>query len=270
MANNSILIVSDGTGETAYRLLKAAMRQFEAEVLMTRYANVRQTSQIDQILAGRLKKNTLVVYTFVTPELRRHIQEKAGEQGIATIDVLGPVLDKIAAVFHIQPVAKPGLLHQVDEEYFERVDAIEFTIRHDDGESVEDLDKADIVIVGVSRTSKSPLAFYLAQEGWRVANIPVVVGAKIPSQVFKVDQRKVVGLTIDPARLAEARRVRLKQLGVEDSSYGDLARVREELEYAHAIFQQNPSWPVIDVTGKSIEEVAQEVLDELLGKGRKL
>jgi regulator of PEP synthase PpsR (kinase-PPPase family) len=270
MGNYYVLIVSDGTGETAYRLLKAAMRQFDSDILITRYAKVRHESQIQEIIRAVKKSHTLIVHTFASADLREVMRRAAEEEGAASIDVLGPLVGELAAFFHAKPVSKPGLLHQVDEEYFDRVEAIEFAIRHDDGESFEDLESADIVLVGVSRTSKTPLGIYLAQEGWRVANIPIVVGSKLPSKLFQLDQHKVVGLVVDPERLAEARRVRLAQMGVEGSSYADEERIRGEMEYARAVFEQNPGWPVIDVTGKSIEEVSQEVLDVVIGRGRKL
>jgi len=270
MGNYYVLIVSDGTGETAYRLLKAAMRQFDSDILITRYAKVRSEHQIDEIVKAVTKSHTLVVHTFASEPLRQYMRKRSEEEGASCIDVLGPLVEKLSGFFKRKPVSKPGLLHQVDEEYFDRVEAIEFAIRHDDGESTEDLDEADIVLVGVSRTSKTPLSIFLAQEGWRVANIPIIVGSKLPSKLFTLDQHKVVGLIVDPERLAEKRRVRLEQLGVEGSSYADAERIRGEIEYARAVFEQNQSWPVIDVTGKSIEEVSQEVLDVVIGRGRAL
>lgn len=270
MGNYYVLIVSDGTGETAYRLLKAAMRQFDSDILITRYAKVRETQQIDEIVKAVKRSHTLIVHTFASRILRDYMTDRAAKEGAECIDVLGPLVEELAVFFQKKPVSKPGLLHQVDEEYFDRVEAIEFAIRHDDGESTEDLDNADIVLVGISRTSKTPLSIYLAMEGWRVANIPIVVGSKLPAKLFKLDSHKVVGLVVDPKRLAEARSFRLEQLGVEGSSYADAERIQGELEYVEAVFEQNPEWPVIDVTGKSIEEVSQEVLDVVIGRGRRL
>jgi regulator of PEP synthase PpsR (kinase-PPPase family) len=270
MENFYVLIVSDGTGETGYRLLKAAMQQFEPNILITRYAKVREETQIKEIVRAVRRSQTLIVHTFASEKLRECILRASQEEGVSCIDVLGPLVGELSQFFDKTPVAKPGLLHQVDEEYYDRVEAIEFAIRHDDGESVAELDQADIILVGVSRTSKSPLSIYLAQEGWRVANISIAVGSKLPSKLFDLDQHKVVGLIVDPERLAEARRVRLVQLGMEGSSYADTERIRGEMEYAKAVFEQNPAWPVIDVTGKSIEEASQEVLDVVIGRGRKL
>lgn len=265
-----VFIVSDGTGETGYRMLKAVMRQFKQDVFIKRHANVREESQIREIMESAARNRTLVVYTFVSEELRDLIKQLAGDDGTQCIDLMGPLMAKLTSFLHTEPVAKPGLLHQVDEEYFARIDAIEYAIRHDDSRSVKDVDTADIVIVGVSRTSKTPLSVYLAQEGWKVANIPIVMGMELPSELFQTDQHRIVGLTIEPQRLAEIRRVRLQQLGAKDSSYAELDRIKQELNYAHGIFSQNPLWFVIDVTGKSIEEASQEVLDELFGKDRKL
>lgn len=270
MSNYYVLIVSDGTGETAYRLLKAAMRQFDSDILITRYAKVRNKEQIREIVEAVQRSNTLIVHTFASNELRQHMFKICEQFKAESIDVLGPLVGELSRFLQKKPVSKPGLLHQVDEEYFDRVEAIEFAIRHDDGESLSNLEEADIIIVGVSRTSKTPLSIYLAQDGWRVANIPIVVGTKLPSRLFEQDKRKVVGLVVDPARLAETRRVRLEQLGVEGSSYADMERINGEISYAANLFEENPDWPVIDVTGKSIEEVSQEVLDVVIGRGRGL
>jgi [pyruvate, water dikinase]-phosphate phosphotransferase / [pyruvate, water dikinase] kinase len=270
MTSQYVLIVSDGTGETAYRLLKAGSRQFETDVLITRYAKVRDKHQIEEIVRAVRRSHTLIVYTFASRELRAHMEQIAQREKLDSIDVFGPIVDKLSGFFHRRPVSKPGLLHQVDAEYFDRVDAVEFAIRHDDGESLENLDEADIVLVGVSRTSKTPLSIFLAQEGWRVANIPIGVGSILPSRLFEIDQHKIVGLVVDPERLAEARRARLEQLGMEETSYADMEMINGEMDYARAVFEQNPAWPVIDVTGKSIEEISQEVLDVVIGRGRRL
>jgi [pyruvate, water dikinase]-phosphate phosphotransferase / [pyruvate, water dikinase] kinase len=268
MSNYYILLISDGTGETAYRLLKAARSQFAEKVVISRYTRIRDIDQIKSMMKAVKKNQTLIVHTFASKKLRDDMVSLAEKQGVKCIDVLGPLIDQLAEVFESTPQSKPGLLHKVDEAYFDRVDAIEFAINHDDGASLKDLHKADIVIVGISRTSKTPLSIYLAQEGWRVANIPLAVGMKLPSKLSAIDQRKIVGLVTDPDRLAEARQVQMVQMGMESSSYANSERIQSEIEYAKAVFDQNPSWPVIDVTGKSIEEISQEVLDVVIGEGR--
>ncbi|MBI4445475.1 MAG: kinase/pyrophosphorylase [Acidobacteria bacterium] len=265
-----VFVVSDGTGETAYRMLKAAMRQFKREALITRFANVRDEERIREITETAAKNRTLVLYTFAHEELRRLLRNAARESGTECIDLLGPLMDELEAFFKEEPVSQPGLLHQVDEDYFARIEAIEYAIQHDDSRSIKDLETADIVIVGVSRTSKTPLSIYLAQEGWKVANIPVVLGLELPSELFRIDQGRIACLTIDPFRLSEIRRARLKQMGLQESTYAEPRRILEELQYAQIIYNEHPLWPVIDVTGKSIEEASQEVLDILFGKDRKL
>ncbi len=270
MASFNVLIVSDGTGETANRMLKAAMLQFREDIVISRHSNIRTEEQIREILQEASNGQMLVVHTFVTLELQEFIQKAAEEEGAQCIDLIGPIMGQLSSFFKTSPEAEPGLLHRVDADYFARIDAIEYAIRHDDGRCANDMDTADIILLGVSRTSKTPLSIYLAQEGKTVANIPIVQGMKIPDEVSQVDQEKIVGLSIDPDRLAVIRQARLKQLGVQDSSYADMTRIKEELSYAHTIFSQNPIWPVIDVTGKSLEELAHEVLDNLFGKERGL
>ena len=270
MKNYNVFILSDGVGDTAYRMLKAAMQQFSQDILITRYANVREENQITEILGAAARNQTLVLYTFVSSRLRCFLQELAEDKEVECVDLLGPLMDKLSSFFQSSPVAKPGLLHQVDEGYFARIDAIEYAIRHDDSHAINDIDSADMVVVGVGRAGKTPLSIYLAQEGWKVANIGIVSGVELPSQLAQIDQRKIVGLLVDPQRLTEIRRVQLQQEGVDDSSYADLGRIEEELNYARALYGKNPLWSVIDVTGKSIEEISQEVLDGLFGKGRRL
>ncbi len=270
MRDPHVFIVSDATGETAYRTLKAAMMQFEDHATITRIGNVRQEKQIARILDQAGRDHSLIVHTFVSQKLRDSLRQAAQRKGLETIDLLGALIEKLASFFHKSPSAQPGLLHRVDEQYFDRIDAIEYTIGHDDGRAVGEIGSADIILVGISRTSKTPLSVYMAQEGWRVANVPIVVGLEPPADLFKVRDDQVVGLTIDAKRLSEVRKVRLRRLKVKESNYADQNYVEEELRYAHSIFQRRPAWPVINVSGKSIEEISQEVLDALVGKDRML
>ncbi len=270
METYHLFVVSDATSETAYRMLKAALLQFKQDMLITRYSNVRRESQIREILRSASQNDTLLVYTFVSPKLRSFVKTVAKREGTACVDLLGPLMEMLTSFFQKRPVAKPGLLHTLDDEYFARIEAIEYAIRHDDSRSVKDIDTADIVIVGVSRTSKTPVSIYLAQDGWKVANVPIVLEVELPRELFQMDQKRVVGLTIDPERLADIRRMRLQHMGTAEGSYADLGRVKKEIGYADLVFSQNPVWPVIDVTRKSIEETSKELLDRLLGKDRKL
>ena len=269
MAHYQVVLMSDGTGETANHILKAAMLQFGEDIFITRHGNIRDKHQIDELLERVVEEAVLVVYTFVSKELREHARQAAADHNSDSVDLLGPLMERLTNLFHRVPVAEPGLFHQVDEDYFVRVEAIEFAIQHDNNSNLKDLDTADIVLLGVSRTSKTPLGIYLAQEGWRVANVGIRQGTMLPKKLFQIDQHKVVGLSIDPERLVEIRKARVDRLADKDSDYIDMDRIGEELEYAHSIYRGS-EWPVIDVTGKSLEELSQEVLDSLFGKGRKL
>jgi regulator of PEP synthase PpsR (kinase-PPPase family) len=158
------------------------------------------------------------------------------------------------------PHSQPGLFHQVNEYYFRRIEAIEFTVKHDDGRYADNLQAADIILVGLSRTSKTPLSIYLSYKGWRVANVPIVKGIALPEPLFSVDQKKVIGLIIDPNALVRIRRERLIKMGEDPtSSYASLEHVVEEIEWSKEIFKKNRRWPVFDVTGKALEETASEV-----------
>lgn len=260
-----IIIVSDGTGETAAQMAKAAMVQFQSrpapDVIFARYKNVRNEAQITAICEDAAVNKDLIVYTIVSPQLRDVLAARAREGSIPTVDLLGPLLRGIASYFGYEPHSIAGLLHDVNERYFQRIDAMEYTIQHDDGRDVSGLEKADIIILGISRTSKTPLSMYLSHQGWRVCNIPLIKGFEIPQEVYQVDQRRVVGLTIDADDLATIRRARLERLGQErGGEYADPDKVHEEIEYATEIFKKNRKWPVFNVTGKALEETASEII----------
>jgi regulator of PEP synthase PpsR (kinase-PPPase family) len=257
-----IIIVSDGTGETAAQMTKAAMVQFGSHnVYFTRYKNVRHETQIEAICDDAAVQNDLLVYTIVSPQLRAFLLNKAREKSIPCVDLLGPILVGLASYFGYEPKSIAGLLHDVNESYFERIAAMEYTIAHDDGRDLTGLDKADVVIVGISRTSKTPLSMYLSHQGWRVANIPLIQGFEIPKEIYDIDQRRVIGLTIDAQDLATIRRNRLERLGQNHGGeYADPDKVNQEIEYANEIFRRNRRWPVFNVTGKALEETASEII----------
>lgn len=257
-----VIIVSDGTGETAAQTVKAAMVQFtNHNVYFSRYKNVRSEEQIDAILENAADNNDLVVFTIVSKSLRAFLIQKAKEKSIQIVDLLGPLLAGLATYFGYEPRAIAGLLHNVDETYFKRIEAMEYTIAHDDGRDLTELDKADVVILGISRTSKTPLSMYLSHQGWRVANIPLISGFTIPEEIQRLDQRRIICLTIDPIELATIRRNRLKRLGQEQGGdYADIDKVNQEIEYANELFRKNRRWPVFNVTGKALEETAAEII----------
>ncbi len=257
-----VILVSDGTGETAALMTKAAMVQFtNHDVYFTRYKNVRTETQITAICDDAAKNHDLVISTLVSPQLRQLLVNRARDQGFPTVDLLGPLLVGLGSYFGYQPRAIAGLLHDVNESYFKRIDAMEYTIQHDDGRDLTSLEKADLVILGISRTSKTPLSMYLSHQGWRVANIPLIHGFEVPPELQALDQRRIIGLTIDADDLATIRRARLQRLGQErGGNYADPDKVLDEIEYANEIFRKNRRWPVFNVTGKALEETASEII----------
>jgi [pyruvate, water dikinase]-phosphate phosphotransferase / [pyruvate, water dikinase] kinase len=263
-----IWVISDGSGSTAERVLQASLVQFgDKEVVVERIPDIRTREQIKEIVSQASRKKGLVAYTLVTPELRNEIATRANEYKLPTVDLLGPLLTSLTTFLASSPESKPGLLGELNHHYFQRIDAVGFAVKHDDGRGLYDLRKADVVIVGVSRTSKTPLSMYLAYtKGLLVANIPLILGIDPPSELFEIDQKRVVGLTVNPDLLASLRKTRLARLVHADINYGDAEHVIEELKYSHEIFRKNPMWMVIDITGKAIEEVANEVFSLIISK----
>lgn len=257
-----IILVSDGTGETAAQITKAAMVQFsDQNVYFTRYKNVRNEAQIEAICDDAAINRDLLVYTMVSPGLRAFLANRAREKSIPCVDLLGPILVGLASYFGFEPKSIAGLLHDVNESYFDRIAAMEYTIAHDDGRDLTGLEKADLVIIGISRTSKTPLSMYLSHQGWKVANIPLIQGFEIPKEIYAMDQRRVIGLTIDTQELATIRRARLERLGQNNGGeYADPEKVHQEIEYANQMFRKNRRWPVFNVTGKALEETASEII----------
>jgi len=256
-----IWVISDGSGSTAERVLQASLVQFGHEnVTVERIPDVRTKRQIEDIIKRASKHKGLVAYTLVSTKLRNEIATRSNEYNVPTVDLLGPLLTSLSSFLASSPEAKPGLLDKLDHHYFKRIDAVGFAVKHDDGQRLEDLPKADMVITGVSRTSKTPLSMYLAyNKGLLVANVPIVLGLDPPVQFFKINQKKIVGLTINPDLLISLRQTRLAQLAHVDINYGEAQHVKDELKYSHEIFRKNPKWSVVDITGKAIEEVANEV-----------
>ncbi|APJ04975.1 pyruvate, water dikinase regulatory protein [Silvanigrella aquatica] len=264
----NIFTVSDGTGETALSIVRAVRVQFEhAEMHIERYNKVRNREMLDDMLLSAKNKNATVVATLVDPELRVFLISRSMQLGVKVVDVLFPLLETLSEQLGSRPSAIPGLLRQLDEGYFKRISAIEYTVRHDDGIISNDLPNADIILVGVSRTSKTPLSMYLGHKGYKVANIPLVPGIDPPAELAKVDQNKIIGLIIDPSRLAEIRAARINALGTDDiGDYADLEKIFEELEWSREIFKRNKRWPILDVTGKALEENSVEIEKIILNR----
>jgi [pyruvate, water dikinase]-phosphate phosphotransferase / [pyruvate, water dikinase] kinase len=250
-------LLSDSTGETLELIAKACLVQFDGvEVLRHLWPMVRSEGHLDRVLDDIERRPGLVLYTLVNNNIRRELERKTRRRGIHAVSVLDPVVDALSAVLGQQAKARPGRQHALDAAYFARVDAIQFTIAHDDGIGSENWEEADIILAGVSRTSKTPTAIYLANRGYKVANIPLVPEAPPPPHLFRLDHPLVVGLTTNPDRLIQVRRNRLLALNQPpETDYVDLEAVNAELAFARRIFADN-GWPVIDVTRRSIEETA--------------
>ena len=259
-----IYLLSDATGETAETIVSAAMMQFpDEQTQLLRYSNVRTQTQVLGHIKEIKRKNGMVFYTFVDRELSAFIEQECKARDIVCLDLMGPLLHKLAYFFGHSPRGTPGLLHEVGEEYYQRMEAMEFALKYDDGQIVLHLDEADIILVGVSRTSKTPLSIYLSCRGWKVANIPLVKDVGVTPQLREADPKKVVGLFIDVRRLIERRAARLKSMGQErPTNYIDYDTVKEELRWARALCRDN-GWTTVTVTGKSVEETAHEVLVKL-------
>ncbi|MBA2565828.1 MAG: kinase/pyrophosphorylase [Gemmatimonadetes bacterium] len=260
-----VFAVSDGTGDTVEKMARAALLQFDqADVVLHRINRVRSQTEVNEVLERAVAVHGIVVHTLVDEIVRRHLNERARHVGIPAVDLLGPLLDDLGHLFAVAPRVRPGLFHQVNETYFKRIDAIEFTLKHDDGQALESMHEADVILVGISRTSKTPLSVYLAHEGYRTANVPLVQEIGPPHALFQADQKRIAALTIDPEHLQGIRRERLRRYShPEGHRYADLRTIEAELDWSREIFRQNRLWPVIDVTGKAIEETANEVLKAL-------
>jgi regulator of PEP synthase PpsR (kinase-PPPase family) len=258
-------ILSDSTGETAEKVVRASMLQFPHSGTEFRlHTRVRTKEAARPILERAAKDGALVVFTVVSPELREYLHAASYEMKIEALDLIGSLIGKLAVYLDQSPINTPSGMLPLSDEYFRRIEAVEFTVKSDDGKEPRNFKKADIVLVGVSRTSKTPLSTLLAQRGLKVANLPIVLGVEPPPELEEAPQDHVVGLTIGLEPLVEIRKARLRQLGMSvDTAYGLKDQVKEELDYAARIFSAHPTWPVVDVTGRAIEETAVIILETL-------
>src|SRR3954463_6421678 len=258
-------VLSDSTGETAEKVVRAALLQFpQAGAQIRLHTRVRTKEVARPVLERAAREGALLVFTVVSPELREFVHGVTAELKIEAIDVIGALIGKLGTFLDREPINLPSALLPLSEEYFRRIEAVEFAVKSDDGKEPRNFKKADIVLVGVSRTSKTPLSTLLAQRGLKVANLPLVLGVPTPPELEEANQDRIVGLTIGLGPLVEIRKARLKQLGMSvDANYGLRDQVKAELEYAQNIFATHAGWPVIDVTGRAIEETAVIILESL-------
>lgn len=257
-----IYAVSDSIGETAESVVKATTSQFVQEKFdVIRVPYVKDKAQVEKVIEEARENHGIICYTVVSPELREHIAQKALEHDVEVVDVLGPMLKAIEKTSGLLPKNQAGLIHALDHEYFKRVEAVEFAVKYDDGKNPLGLAKADVVIIGVSRTSKTPLSMYLAHKQIKVANVPLVPEIMPPEELFKVPSHKIIGLLIDPFKLNEIRSERLKAMGLHDgAAYADVKRINEELEYAKGIMRRLHC-TIINVSNRAIEETAGMILE---------
>ncbi|NLN07186.1 MAG: kinase/pyrophosphorylase [Firmicutes bacterium] len=257
-----VYVVSDSIGETAEFVVKAVASQFNSgRVEIRRIPYVTDMETIKEIVEdASLSGQAMVAYTLVLPQLRQVIREESERRGVIAVDVMGPMMDAFGQLMDVDPHMEPGLIRRLDEDYFRRVAAIEFAVKYDDGKDPRGVLLADVVLIGVSRTSKTPLSMYLANKNLKVANLPLVPEVEPPEELFWVSPRKVIGLTINPKQLNEIRTERLKALGLAaQANYASLERIVEELEYAERIMRKI-GCPIFDVSNKAVEEVANNIL----------
>lgn len=256
-----IHLISDSTGETVASVARACLVQFDrVEPIEHVWTMVRKRSDATTVLAEIKNNPGIVAYTLVNRDIQEYIEEECQKLGVPCVGVLDPLLSTLHSYLGAAVQARPGRQHEMDADYFARIDAVHFVLSHDDGQMPRDLKRADVVLAGVSRTLKTPTCIYLANRGIKAANIPIVPGLPLPEEVLHDDAPLVVGLTKDPKRLVQIRRNRLKILERdENTDYADIEMVSAEIQAARQIFKER-SWPVIDVTRRSVEEVAAMVL----------
>ncbi|MEZ0226939.1 MAG: pyruvate, water dikinase regulatory protein [Alphaproteobacteria bacterium] len=262
MKKHHLHLISDSTGGTLNSVVKACLAQFEGvETEQHFWPLVRSQKQLLSVLEGIRKHPGLAFYTLVDESLAKALEKHCQMLDVPAISILNPVMELMARHFKMQSLAEPGLQHKLNEEYFARMDAVDYALHHDDGQKGErELAKADVILVGVSRTSKTPTCIYLANRGVKAANVPYVPGIPFPEKVLELTKPLFVALTASPERLIDIRRNRLQQLGeIRTTDYLDQERVQEEVKEARR-FYSKMGWPVIDVTRRSIEETAAEIM----------
>lgn len=254
-------LVSDSTGETLNAVAKAACAQFDmGHPIEHVYPLVRSRKQLERAVAEIEGAPGMVLHTMVNQELRELLEAKCRELGQPSVAVIDPVMSLLGSYLGAEVSHRPGAQHELDAKYFRRIDALNYSMAHDDGQSAETLDRADVILVGVSRTSKTPTCIYLANRGIKAANIPIVLGVSLPEQLYTVTGPLIIGLLASPERLISIRKNRLLSLNEDaETDYVDLDAVRSEVAYARRLFGDK-GWPVIDVTRRSIEETAAAVI----------
>ncbi len=261
MSTPPIYVVSGGMGASGEQLVRTALAQFDTNATQVIVVpRVRTPDQLEAVLQEAAANQGIIAHTLVNAALRDLMNHLARQYHIAAIDLIGPLLRQLSYTLQQEPRGEPGLYRQLNAEHFERMDAINFAVKHDDGLRAHELDQAEIVLAGVSRSGKTPLSIYLSTQGWKTANVPLIQGIDPPPTLFTIDPRRVVGLDLDPERLIAYRRTRQIGLNVPaQSAYTDPQVVYAEMEYARQVFQRG-QFTIVDITEKSIEESAERIV----------
>jgi len=263
-----IFIISDGTGQTAESVLRACQLQFDGVPMSVQtFPNVTDAEQLQRLMRLASQHDALVVTTLVRAEQRAEAERLAQHFRLKLVDIIGGPLKALSNYLRVRPKGSPGLMYRADEDYFRRVEAVEFSVKADDGKEPRMLAQADIVLVGVSRTGKTPLSVFLAHKGYKVGNVPLVFGREPPEQLWDVDPQRIFALTIDPEALQKIRHERLETMRMDRLNYSQMDYILAELDDAHALYSRNREWPVIDVTAKAVEETAAVILRVMLERG---
>jgi regulator of PEP synthase PpsR (kinase-PPPase family) len=256
----TVYVLSDATGDTAQRMIRATLVQFQnAPVRLVRRANVRSLRQVREVVREAAGGESLIIHTLVSDELRRQLRAEARQANVDSLDLMGPILERLAMHLKTEPQEKPGLFQDLSDAKTREIEAVAFAFRHDDGQNPQDLDRAEVVLVGVSRAMKTPTMLYLAYRGWFAANVPLAPGVPPPDALLKVPSDQVFCLIPTAERLQQLRRVRAEEESIPLHPYTSLEQIRAEMAYVDELCQRY-RWQRIGVTGKSVEEVAREII----------
>jgi hypothetical protein len=260
----AVFVVSDSMGETAQLVARAAMSQFaKGTVELHRFGYIDSVEAAKEVITLARTRPSLIIFTIIIPHVREYLRKACIGHRIPAVDIMGPALEGLEEITGHKAIREPGLIHRLDEQYFSRVEAVEFAVQHDDGKDPEGYRRANVILLGVSRTSKTPVCMYLANKGIRAANLPLVPEVPLPPELHRIPVKKLVGLKISPPKLLSIREQRIQTMGVRGSSdYADLRRIQEELNYAERVFR-DLGCEILDVTERAIEETAVTIMDRV-------
>jgi len=261
-----VFVVSDSMGETAQLVARAVLSQFpEGEAELQRFRHIETRGAAEELMKAARLQPTMLIFTVIVPEVREIILRESRRHDIPIVDIMGPALDGLEKITGKYAFLEPGLIHKLDERYFKRVEAVEFAVQHDDGRDPQGYRKAEVILLGVSRSSKTPVSMYLANRGFKVANLPIIPEVAPPPELHRVPVRKIVGLILNGSKLAGIRRERVRAMGVQgDSEYSDLSRILAELAHAKKLYNELGCY-VVDVTDRAVEETAAMVIEFVQG-----